>query len=79
MKASLLIKKTNQELKEEMISKEKELNELKFDAKTGKEKNVSRISKIRKDIARILTIINQTKAMTFKDESDKIDDIKNKV
>ncbi len=61
MKASELRQKTEKELQRLLTEKRDKLRELRFDLVSGKVKNVGEIRKIRRDIARILTIINEKK------------------
>ncbi len=56
--------------KEELVEKEgqlkKQLMQLRFDAKLGKLEKHSTIRDMRRDIARVLTIMNQPKAVAAK-------------
>jgi len=61
MKASELRQKTEKELQRLLTEKRDKLRELRFDLVSGKVKNVGEIRKIRRNIARILTIINEKK------------------
>lgn len=54
--------KTAEELQKNLLERQSRLRSLRFDLAAGKVKNVSEIRKIRKDIARILTIINKKSA-----------------
>ena len=51
--------KSNQELKEELVSAKKELFNLRFQNATSQLDNTSRIAEVRKNIARIQTIITE--------------------
>lgn len=53
--------KPQDELQKDLDEKQTHLRSLKFDLAAGKVKNVAEIHKIKKDIARIMTIINQGK------------------
>ncbi|MFA4830951.1 MAG: 50S ribosomal protein L29 [Patescibacteria group bacterium] len=54
-------RKNDKELNELFLEKQNELRELRFKASEGQLKNVKLISKVRKTIASILTILNQRK------------------
>ena len=57
MKAKELKQKSKKELERLLLSDREKLRQLKFDLSAGKVKNVREIRKIKKDIARILTIL----------------------
>lgn len=57
MKAKELKQKSKKELEKLLLSDREKLRQLKFDLSAGKVKNVREIRKIKKDIARILTIL----------------------
>lgn len=61
MKASELRKKSKEELEKILNEKRNYLLKLKVNLSLGKLKNVKEIAEIKKDIARILTILNQKK------------------
>ncbi len=54
-------KKSKEELMDILARKREELRSLNFKNSVGKVKNVKSISGVRKDIARILTILSQKK------------------
>jgi large subunit ribosomal protein L29 len=54
-----LTKKTVEELKNELVSSKKELFNLRFQNATNQLDNTARIRQVRKNIARIQTIITQ--------------------
>ena len=56
-----LKKKSEVELNEELVAAKKELFNLRFQNATNQLDNTSRISEVRKNIARIQTVITQTK------------------
>ncbi len=56
-KAKELRKKTKKELNRSLREKRERLRQLRFDLTSGKVKNVREIRAIKKDIARILTIL----------------------
>ena len=59
MKASELRQKPKEELQKLLSEKGERLRNLMFDLASGKVKNVREIREIKKDIAKILTIINE--------------------
>lgn len=61
MKSKEIRSKNNKELIQLLLSKKEELNKLKIDTQIKKVKNYHKIKEIKKDIARILTIINEKK------------------
>lgn len=54
-----LRKKTNEELSEELVAAKKELFNLRFQNATNQLDNTSRIKEVRKNIARIQTVITE--------------------
>jgi large subunit ribosomal protein L29 len=56
-----LKKKSEVELNEELVAAKKELFNLRFQNATNQLDNTSRISEVRKNIARIQTVITQAK------------------
>ncbi|MBU2544840.1 50S ribosomal protein L29 [Patescibacteria group bacterium] len=58
MKAKELKQKNEKELQKLLQEDREKLRQLKFDLSAGKVKNVREIRKIKKDIARIMTILN---------------------
>jgi large subunit ribosomal protein L29 len=61
MKAKELRQKSYNELEKMLQEKMKKLYQLKSDLVAGKVKNVREIRMVKKDIARILTILNERK------------------
>jgi len=59
MKASAMRDKTVDELQQQKQDLKKELFNLNFQKVTGEIENPMRIRKLRKDVARILTVINE--------------------
>ena len=57
-----LRKKTNEELSEELVAAKKELFNLRFQNATNHLENTGRISVVKKNIARIQTVIVEKKA-----------------
>ncbi len=58
LKALELREKTNKELYELLIKRKEHLRSLRFDLLSGKVKNIREIRKTKKEIARILTVMN---------------------
>lgn len=58
MKITEINQKSEKELQTMLSEKREKLRSLKFDLSSGKVKNVKEIRGIKKDIARIMTIIN---------------------
>lgn len=61
MKAKELRQKSEKELQKLLQELRERLRKLRFDLVSGKVKNVREIRQTRKDIARILTILNERK------------------
>ena len=61
MKISELKQKSQKELKKLLEEKREKSRQLRFDLLSGKVKNVREIRAIKKDIARILTIVKNTR------------------
>lgn len=59
MKTEELRKKTLEELNKLLIESKKKLQDLKFDLSLGKVKNINIVRGLKKDIARIQTIIKE--------------------
>jgi ribosomal protein L29 len=57
-----LIKKPLTDLNKTLNEKREKLSKTKFDFSTGKIQNIKEIKKLKKEIAQILTIINQKNA-----------------
>lgn len=57
-----LRKKTNEELSEELVAAKKELFNLRFQNATNQLENTGRISVVKKNIARIQTVIVEKKS-----------------
>ncbi len=58
MKISEFKQKPNKELKRLLQNDQDKLRQLRFDLASGRVKNVRKIRQIKKDIARIMTILN---------------------
>ena len=68
MKVNELRKKTKMEIQKILQDDREKLRQLRFDLASGKVKNVREIRKIKKDIARILTVI-KSKAQDLKQKN----------
>lgn len=61
MKAQDIRTKTEQEVKEELVKLNKQLEEVTLNILQKKEKNVKKTRSIRRDIARLKTVVNEKK------------------
>ena len=59
MKAADVITKSDDELKEELIALRKEAFNLRFQTASGQLENTARVRLVRRDIARIKTVLHQ--------------------
>ncbi len=59
MKAADIRTKTPDELKTELLALKKEAFNLRFQKASGQLENTARVSKVRRDIARIQTVLNE--------------------
>ena len=59
MKAADVIAKSDDELKEELIALRKEAFNLRFQIASGQLENTARVRLVRRDIARIKTVLHQ--------------------
>lgn len=59
MKASEQRKKTREQLEQELRGLREKLNSMRFDMAAGKVKNIDDLRRAKRDIARILTIIQE--------------------
>lgn len=64
MKIRELRQKSNKELQETLITLRDKLRELRFNLAGGKVKNIKEIHQVKKDIARVLTLLNEKTATT---------------
>jgi large subunit ribosomal protein L29 len=62
MTAKELLGKTPDQLREQLVSLKKEAFNLRFQAATNQLENTSRMRAVRKDVARIMTVLNQKAA-----------------
>ncbi len=61
-KAADLVNLTKEELVEKEGQLKKQLMQLRFDAKLGKLEKQSNVRQVRRDIARVLTVMNQKRS-----------------
>ena len=66
MKAHDLRQKTPDQLRDELIALKKEAFNLRFQQATGQLENTARMNAVRKDVARIKTVLNQKAAEAAK-------------
>ena len=59
MKISELRGKTVDQLKEQLVNLKKEAFNLRFQKKTGELENTSRIRQVRRDVAKVKTLLNE--------------------
>ena len=76
MKTRELKELTTEKLNDRLAKLRKEIVEVEFDIKLGQEKDTSSRSKKRREIARILTILNETKGEVVEDK--KVEEKKSK-
>jgi large subunit ribosomal protein L29 len=62
MKADELRGKTPDELREQLVSLKKEAFNLRFQGATNQLENTARVRQVRRDVARVSTILNQKAA-----------------
>ena len=70
MNAKELRQKNDQELLDSKKNLEKEIREVSLNTLQGKEKNVKKAGLLRRDVAKILTVINEKKILS----SEKVGD-----
>lgn len=63
MKASDVRTKTEDQLKDELVNLKKEQFNLRFQAASGQSENTARVKQVRRDIARIKTVLAQRAAI----------------
>ena len=66
MKAQELKAKTPEQLREQLVALKKEAFNLRFQQATGQLENTARMRNIRRDVARIMTVLNQKAAEAAK-------------
>jgi large subunit ribosomal protein L29 len=62
MKAAALRERSSEELSKQLSDLEEQLFKLRFQKSTGQIENPVKIREVRKDIARVLTVINERRA-----------------
>ena len=62
MKAAELNDKTPEQLREQLVALKKEAFNLRFQQATGQIESTARMRAVRKDVARVLTVMNQKAA-----------------
>ena len=62
MQAQELKEKTPEQLKEQLVSLKKEAFNLRFQQATGQMESTARMRQVRRDVARVKTVINQKAA-----------------
>ena len=62
MKADELRTKTPDQLRDSLVALKKEAFNLRFQAATGQMENTARMRAVRRDVARIMTVLNQKAA-----------------
>ncbi|MFC3181580.1 50S ribosomal protein L29 [Cypionkella sinensis] len=62
MTAKELLGKSPEQLREQLVSLKKEAFNLRFQAATNQLENTSRMRAVRRDVARIMTVLNQKAA-----------------
>ena len=68
MKAQELKDKTPDELREQLVALKKEAFNLRFQQATGQIENTARMRSVRRDVARVKTVLNQKAAQAAASE-----------
>jgi large subunit ribosomal protein L29 len=68
MSAQELRDKTPDQLREELVNLKKEQFNLRFQAATGQLENAARIKSVRRDVARVKTVLNEKAAAAAADQ-----------
>lgn len=68
MTAAELREKTPDQLKEELVNLKKEQFNLRFQAATGQLENPARMKAVRRDVARVLTVLSEKAAGAVEEE-----------
>jgi large subunit ribosomal protein L29 len=69
MNASELHEKTPDQLKDQLVQLKKEAFNLRFQKATGQMENTARMRSVRRDVARVMTVLNQKAADAAKTEA----------
>ena len=56
-----LVKKTSADLQKDLVTSREELRALKFELAAGKVKNITKVKDVKRTIARILTLLTNSK------------------
>ncbi|MEM8788574.1 MAG: 50S ribosomal protein L29 [Pseudomonadota bacterium] len=73
MKASDLREKSPDELRKELETLKKEAFNLRFQGATGQLENTARMRAVRRDVARVQTVLNQKAAAAAADKTETTD------
>ena len=68
MTAAELREKTPDQLREELVNLKKEQFNLRFQAATGQLENPARMKTVRRDVARVLTVLSEKAAVAAEEE-----------
>ncbi len=68
MTAAELREKTRDQLREELVNLKKEQFNLRFQAATGQLENPARMKTVRRDVARVLTVLSEKAAGAAEEE-----------
>ena len=68
MTAAELREKTPDQLREELVNLKKEQFNLRFQAATGQLENPTRMKTVRRDVARVLTVLSEKAAVAAEEE-----------
>jgi large subunit ribosomal protein L29 len=69
MNASELREKTPDQLRDQLVQLKKEAFNLRFQKATGQMENTARMRSVRRDVARVMTVLNQKAADAAKTEA----------
>ena len=69
MKAQELHEKSADQLKDQLVALKKEAFNLRFQQATGQLENTARMKIVRRDVARVMTVLNQKAAAAAKSEA----------
>jgi large subunit ribosomal protein L29 len=69
MNATELKEKTPDQLRDQLVALKKEAFNLRFQKATGQMENTARMRSVRRDVARVMTVLNQKAAEAAKTEA----------
>ena len=69
VKATELHEKTPDQLRDQLVALKKEAFNLRFQKATGQRENTARMRIVRRDVARVMTVLNQKAAAAAKQEA----------